>query len=98
MLGCGLWAVGCGLWAVGCGLWAVGCGLWGERSIRSVAHLTRADGQAFFEAIRQAPPRTEVRVFPLEQANEALEQLRRGAFQGAAVLRVAGDEAAWTAE
>ncbi|WP_284465550.1 zinc-dependent alcohol dehydrogenase family protein [Diaphorobacter nitroreducens] len=72
--------------------------LWGERSIRSVAHLTRADGQAFFEAIRQAPPRTEVRVFPLEQANEALEQLRRGAFQGAAVLRVAGDEAAWTAE
>ena len=71
--------------------------LWGERSIRSVANLTRADGQAFFEAIRQAPPRTEVQVFPLERANEALEQLRRGAFQGAAVLRVAGDEAAWTA-
>ena len=61
---------------LGCGRWAVGCGLWGERSIRSVAHLTRADGQAVFEAIRQAPPRTEVRVFPLEQANEALEQWR----------------------
>lgn len=63
--------------------------LWGERSIRSVANLTRSDGLAFFEAIGQAPLRTEVRVFPLEQANEALAQLRQGAFQGAAVLRVA---------
>jgi propanol-preferring alcohol dehydrogenase len=63
--------------------------LWGERSIRSVANLTRGDGMAFFEAIRQAPPRTEVQVFALEQANEALEQLRQGALQGAAVLRMA---------
>lgn len=63
--------------------------LWGERSIRSVANLTRDDGLAFFEAIRQAPPRTEVQVFALEQANEALEQLRQGALQGAAVLRMA---------
>jgi propanol-preferring alcohol dehydrogenase len=63
--------------------------LWGERSIRSVANLTRADGLAFFGAIRQAPLRTEVTVFALEQANEALEQLRQGALQGAAVLRMA---------
>lgn len=63
--------------------------LWGERSIRSVANLTRSDGLAFFEAIAQAPLRTKVRVFALEQANEALEQLRQGALQGAAVLRVA---------
>jgi propanol-preferring alcohol dehydrogenase len=63
--------------------------LWGERSIRSVANLTRSDGLAFFEAIGQAPLRTEVRVFALEQANEALAQLRQGTFQGAAVLRVA---------
>lgn len=63
--------------------------LWGERSIRSVANLTRGDGLAFFEAVRQAPLRTEVSVFALEQANEALEQLRQGALQGAAVLRMA---------
>ncbi len=63
--------------------------LWGERSIRSVANLTRGDGLAFFEAIRQAPLRTEVQVFALEQANDALEQLRQGALQGAAVLRMA---------
>lgn len=63
--------------------------LWGERSIRSVANLTRSDGLAFFDAIRQAPLRTEVQVFALEQANEALEQLRQGALQGAAVLRMA---------
>lgn len=63
--------------------------LWGERSIRSVANLTRSDGLAFFEALRQTPLRTEVQVFALEQANEALEQLRQGALQGAAVLRMA---------
>ena len=63
--------------------------LWGERSIRSVANLTRADGLAFFEAIRQVPLGAEVTVFALEQANDALEQLRQGAIQGAAVLRMA---------
>lgn len=62
--------------------------LWGERSIRSVANLTREDGLAFFEAVRHAPLRTEVSVFALEQANEALERLRQGALQGAAVLRM----------
>lgn len=60
--------------------------LWGERSIRSVANLTREDGLAFFEAVRQVPLRSEVSVFALEQANEALERLRQGALQGAAVL------------
>ncbi|MDP2020299.1 MAG: zinc-dependent alcohol dehydrogenase family protein [Hydrogenophaga sp.] len=62
--------------------------LWGERSLRSVANLTRRDGDEFFELVRQAPLQTEVHVFALEQANEALDQLRRGAFQGAAVLRM----------
>ena len=62
--------------------------LWGERTLRSVANLTRRDGNDFFDLVRQAPLQTEVRVFALEQANEALDQLRRGAFQGAAVLRM----------
>lgn len=62
--------------------------LWGERSLRSVANLTRRDGDEFFELVRQAPLQTEVHVFALEQTNEALDQLRRGAFQGAAVLRM----------
>ncbi len=53
-----------------------------------MANLTRRDGDEFFELVRQAPLQTEVHVFALEQANEALDQLRRGAFQGAAVLRM----------
>ena len=61
--------------------------LWGERQLRSVANLTRRDGAEFFELAARTPLRTEVHCFALEQANEALEQLRRGAFQGAAVLR-----------
>jgi len=60
--------------------------LWGERSIRSVANLTRRDGLEFLDLAPRVPVRTEVRRFPLAQANEALEQLRRGEFQGAAVL------------
>lgn len=66
--------------------------LWGERSVRSVANLTRRDGDEFFERVRQLPLQTEVHVFALEQANEALDQLRRGAFQGAAVLRMTPDD------
>ena len=62
--------------------------LWGERQLRSVANLTRRDGAEFFELAARTPLRTEVHCFALEQANEALEQLRRGAFQGAAVLRI----------
>ncbi|MCX7173095.1 MAG: zinc-dependent alcohol dehydrogenase family protein [Proteobacteria bacterium] len=62
--------------------------LWGERQIRSVANLTRRDGEEFLDLAQQVPIRTEVRRFPLEQANEALLQLRRGEFQGAAVLEL----------
>jgi propanol-preferring alcohol dehydrogenase len=61
--------------------------LWGERSVRSVANLTRADGAEFLALAPRVPVRTHVEVFPLEQANEALDSLRRGALRGAAVLR-----------
>lgn len=58
--------------------------LWGERSIRSVANLTRKDGLEFLDLAPRIPVRTEIHRFALEGANEALEQLRRGKFQGAA--------------
>jgi propanol-preferring alcohol dehydrogenase len=60
--------------------------LWGERAIRSVANLTRRDGEAFLRLAPQVPVRTTVQAFPLEQANEALLRLRRGELQGAAAL------------
>ncbi len=60
--------------------------LWGERTIRSVANLTRADGEEFLALAPTIPVRTEVETFPLEQANEALGGLRRGELRGAAVL------------
>ena len=60
--------------------------LWGERTICSVANLTRADGEALLAIAPRVPIRTEVVPFPLEGANEALEGLRHGRFQGAAVL------------
>jgi propanol-preferring alcohol dehydrogenase len=60
--------------------------LWGERAIRSVANLTRADGEEFLELAPTIPVRTEVEVFRLEDANEALARLRSGALRGAAVL------------
>ena len=60
--------------------------LWEERSIRSVANLTRADGIAFLELAAQVPIRTSTTCFPLEEANEALVRLRTGTLQGAAVL------------
>jgi alcohol dehydrogenase, propanol-preferring len=62
--------------------------LWGERVIRSVANLTRADGEEFLALAPTIPVRTEVETFPLEEANEALGRLRRGELRGAAVLRV----------
>ncbi|HEX7669025.1 MAG TPA: zinc-dependent alcohol dehydrogenase family protein [Polyangiaceae bacterium] len=64
--------------------------LWGERTLRSVANLTRQDGILFLELARRAGVRTEVHVYPLERTAEALEDLRRGRFTGAAVVRVAG--------
>jgi alcohol dehydrogenase, propanol-preferring len=60
--------------------------LWGERVVRSVANLTRRDGEEFLALAPQVPVRTEVETFPLEQANEALERLRSGRIRGAAVL------------
>jgi len=62
------------------------CLLWGERSIRSVANLTRRDGEEFLALAPRVPVRTEVEVFPLEEANKALNLLRSGNIQGAAVL------------
>ena len=60
--------------------------LWEERLIRSVANLTRLDGEEFLALAPQVPVKTDVKVFPLEQAGEALQQLRDGQFTGAAVL------------
>lgn len=65
--------------------------LWGERSIQSVANLTRADGKAFFEIAVGVPLRTATTVYPLSQANMALEDLRQGRVEGAAVLVPEGD-------
>lgn len=60
--------------------------LWEERQVRSVANLTRADGEEFFAVAPQVPVRTTTMPFPLRDANEALNALRRGAIKGAAVL------------
>ncbi len=60
--------------------------LWGERSVRSVANLTREDGYRFLELAPRIPIRTEVEIFPLEAANVALDRLRGGDVRGAAVL------------
>lgn len=60
--------------------------LWQEREIVSVANLTRRDAQEFMAIAPRIPVRTETQTFPLEQANEALEALRRGKLSGAAVL------------
>jgi propanol-preferring alcohol dehydrogenase len=60
--------------------------LWGERVLRSVANLTRRDGEEFISLAPRIPVRTEVETFPLEDANEALARLRSGRIRGAAVL------------
>ncbi len=66
--------------------------LWGERTVRSVANLTREDGDEFFRVAPAVPVRTEVQPYPLTQANQALDDLRSGSVRGAAVLVV--DDAA----
>ena len=63
--------------------------LWGERELRSVANLTRRDGEEFLALAPEVPVRTEVSLYPLARANEALADLRGGALRGAAVLEVA---------
>jgi propanol-preferring alcohol dehydrogenase len=60
--------------------------LWEERSICSVANLTRQDGAEFLALAPRVPVRTEVQTFPLSEATEALARLRSGKIQGAAVL------------
>jgi alcohol dehydrogenase, propanol-preferring len=62
--------------------------LWGERVVRSVANLTRHDGEEFLALAPRVPVKTRVRAFPLEQANEAIEHLRAGEIHGAAVVQV----------
>jgi propanol-preferring alcohol dehydrogenase len=62
--------------------------LWGERVIRSVANLTRSDGEDFLALAPTIPVRTQVERFALEEANEALDRLRRGDLHGSAVLVV----------
>ena len=60
--------------------------LWGERVLRSVANLTRADAEEFLELAPRVPVRTEVETFSLEEANAALDRLRAGNLRGSAVL------------
>ncbi len=66
--------------------------LWGERVLRSVANLTRRDGEEFLALAPKVPVRTEVEPFPLEHANEALDRLRTGHIRGAAVLTLEPDK------
>ena len=60
--------------------------LWGERSVRSVANLTRVDGREFLELAPRVPVRADVETLPLSDANEALERLRSGRVRGSLVL------------
>ncbi len=66
--------------------------LWGERVIRSVANLTRRDGEEFFALAPAIPVRTTVHAYPLEDASRALGDLREGRFEGAAVLDVSAGQ------
>jgi len=63
--------------------------LWGERSVRSVANLTRKDGEDFFRIVEKIPVHATTEIFPLGEAETALSKLREGKLQGAAVLQVA---------
>src|SRR5204862_1493308 len=60
--------------------------LWGERVVRSVANLTREDGERFLALAPQVPVRTQVEAFDLENADAALERLRTGHIRGSAVI------------
>jgi len=62
--------------------------LWGERVVRSVANLSRRDGEEFLALAPRVPVRTQVRSFALEEANEAIDHLRRGEVHGSAVLHL----------
>lgn len=62
--------------------------LWGERILRSVTNLTRQDGREFLALAQKYSIHTQVTIYPLEQANEALQDLREGRLQGTAVIRI----------
>ncbi len=62
--------------------------LWGERRLCSVANLTRQDGVEFLQLAPRIPVRTEIQVYPLERADEALRRLRAGQVRGAAVIAI----------
>lgn len=62
--------------------------LWEERRIVSVANLTREDGKKFFEIAPKVPVKTKVNIYPLEEANKALADLKAGRFEGSAVLKI----------
>jgi alcohol dehydrogenase, propanol-preferring len=66
--------------------------LWGERTLRSVANLTRLDGEEFMALAPRVPVRTQVQVYPLAEADSALDDLRHGRVRGAAVLSVVGHD------
>jgi propanol-preferring alcohol dehydrogenase len=63
--------------------------LWMERQIRSIANLTRRDGEEFLQVAPRVPVRTDVHPYPLVEANRAMDDLANGRFEGAAVLTVA---------
>jgi propanol-preferring alcohol dehydrogenase len=65
--------------------------LWEERSLGSVANLTRRDGEEFLELAPQIPVQTEIELHPLADANAAIDSIRSGSLRGAAVLEVASD-------
>jgi alcohol dehydrogenase, propanol-preferring len=63
--------------------------LWGERTLRSVANLTRADGEEFLRLAPTIPIHSQVRVYPLDQTNQALDDLREGRLRGSGVVSLA---------
>jgi propanol-preferring alcohol dehydrogenase len=67
--------------------------LWEERTLRSVANLTRHDGEEFMPLAPSVPVRTQVQEYSLQQANSALDDLRHGRVRGAAVLSIGGERA-----
>ena len=66
--------------------------LWEERIIRSVANLTRQDGEGLLKVAPKVPIKTEVQIFPLRQANNVLDRLRQGQIKGAAVLQISSSQ------
>ena len=64
--------------------------LWHEHSLRSVANLTRGDGEEFIALAPQIPVQTEIQVYPLSEANRALDDMRHGRVRGTAVLKIDG--------